>query len=75
MSSKDVRGDARRPIEPLFAGAENDAQGENWDDWDEFEPGPSPDDIWDAFESDDELPEPQPEYGDFWGELDDEELT
>lgn len=27
--------------------------------------------IWDAFELDD-LSEPEPEYGDFWGELDDD---
>ena len=45
----------------------------DWDDWDEFEPGPMEDLLWDAFESDDEMVEPEPEYGDFWGELDEEE--
>ena len=34
--------------------------------------GPTPgDDSWDVFEIDD-LAEPEPEHGDFWGELDDE---
>ena len=30
------------------------------------------DDLWDAFERDDEMAEPQPEYGDFWGKPDGE---
>ena len=30
-------------------------------------------DIWDAFELDGEVDDPQPEYGDFWPQLDDEE--
>ena len=30
------------------------------------------DDLWDVFELDDALTEPEPEYGDFWGELDDD---
>lgn len=29
-------------------------------------------DPWDVFELDDEEAEPEPEYGDFWGELDDD---
>ena len=33
--------------------------------------GPA-DDLWDAFELDDDGVEPEPEYGDFWGELDDD---
>ena len=43
------------------------------DDWDEIEPGSRPVDIWDAFELDDDLDEPLPEYGDFWPEPDEEE--
>jgi len=31
------------------------------------------DHVWDAFEVDDEVENPQPEYGDFWPELDDQE--
>jgi hypothetical protein len=30
------------------------------------------DGVWDVFELDDETSEPEPEYGDFWGELDDD---
>jgi hypothetical protein len=30
------------------------------------------DPVWDAFERDDETLEPQPEYGDLWGDVDDE---
>ncbi len=31
-----------------------------------------PNDLWDVFELDDETIEPEPEYGDFWGEIDDD---
>ncbi len=47
---------------------------DEWEEWEEFEPGPVEENLWDAFESDDEMVEPQPEYGDFWGELDEEEI-
>ena len=30
------------------------------------------DDPWDVFEVDDEAAEAEPEYGDFWGEVDDD---
>ena len=30
-------------------------------------------DIWDAFDLDDPMEEPEPEYGDFWPEAPDEE--
>jgi hypothetical protein len=30
------------------------------------------DDPWEVFDLDDDLPEPEPEPGDFWGELDDD---
>jgi hypothetical protein len=33
--------------------------------------GPA-DDPWDVFELDDEVVEPEPVHGDFWGELDDD---
>jgi hypothetical protein len=39
---------------------------------DKREGHPSTDDPWDVFELDDEVLEPEPEYGDFWGELDDD---
>jgi hypothetical protein len=30
-------------------------------------------DVWDAFEMDDPMREPEPEYGDFWPETDEVE--
>lgn len=30
--------------------------------------------VWDAFESYDEMQEPEPEFGDFWGQPDNEQL-
>jgi hypothetical protein len=33
------------------------------------------DDVWDAFKLDEETAEPEPEVGDFWGELDEDEMT
>ena len=44
------------------------------EDWEEFEPGSWQDDVWDAFELDDEREDPEPEYGDFWPEFDDEPI-
>ena len=58
--------------EASFSGAAGD---DAWDDWDEFELGVFQDEFWDAFELDDSLEDPQPEYGDFWPETDDEEQT
>jgi len=37
----------------------------SWEEWDELALG-LPDDVWDAFDLDDALEEPEPEYGDFW---------
>jgi hypothetical protein len=47
--------------------------GEDLEQWDPSGPSPLWDDVWDAFERDDETAEPQPEYGDFWGQPDREE--
>ena len=44
-----------------------------WDEWDEFGRGLPDEQVWDAFELDDAWEEPEPEYGDFWYEEDDEE--
>ena len=53
-----------------------DPASEGWcqdlDEWDALGPSPLWEDLWDAFELDDEMAEPQPEYGDFWGEPDDQ---
>lgn len=54
----------------VFPDAGNDLP---WDDGDGLEPGLLPDDVWDAFELDDGPEEPEPEYGDFWPEIDDRE--
>ena len=56
--------------EPSSSGAGTDAA---WGDWDETATG-LPDDVWDAFELDDPLEEPEPEYGDFWPEADEDEV-
>ena len=45
---------------------------DRWDEWDDA-PAPPDDEVWDAFELDDALEDPEPEYGDFWPEADDEE--
>lgn len=59
--------------EPLPAGLEDQESWIGWDEWDEFELGPVRDELWDVFELDEETAEPEPQYGDFWGEPDDEE--
>jgi hypothetical protein len=38
----------------------------------EKRPEIEPNDPWDAFELEDDIVEPEPEYGDFWGEQDDD---
>ena len=60
-----------QPDESSFSGADIDG---TWDDWDEFALGLPDEDIWDAFELDDPMTEPEPEYGDFWPETDDDEV-
>ena len=44
-----------------------------WDEWDEPEARLPDEHVWDAFELDDTVEDPEPEYGDFWLEADDEE--
>ena len=58
------------PDEPACSGGAGD---DPWDEWDEFAVGFSDEHVWNAFELDDWLEEPEPEYGDFWAETDDEE--
>jgi len=66
--------DFGEPDEPSFSGAGNDVRCDAWDEGeDELELGLPEIDIRDAFEFDDMLGEPEPEYGDFWPEIDDEE--
>jgi len=78
MSHQDIRRDGEADDRPLLAQTEH-SEGESgrpdddWDEWAAPTPGPLQDDVWDAFELDDETADPQPEYGDFWGEPDDDE--
>ena len=58
------------PDESSCSGGGNDGA---WDEWDELALGLPDEHVWDAFELDDALEEPEPEYGDFWPEPDDEE--
>jgi hypothetical protein len=63
-----------------FKGAEGSscsgAGGDDpWDEWDEFCWGLPDEDVWDAFELDDALADPEPEYGDFWPEDDEQEAA
>lgn len=44
------------------------------DSWGQSYPTVVWDDFCEAFPLDDEMGEPEPQYGDFWGELDDGEL-
>lgn len=70
MISEQPNWGSGQPDESSFSGAEIDGA---WDDWDEFALGLPDEDVWDAFELDDAIEEPEPEYGDFWPETDDEE--
>ena len=70
MVSEQSEWDFSRRGERSFSGAQSD---ERWDEWDEFELGLPEDEFRDAFELDDSLEDPEPEYGDFWPDMDDEE--
>ena len=74
MTSQWPRSAAKTAQWSIFAGPEEDGLLDERGEWDEFELGPKRDDIWDAFERDDESAEPLPEYGDFWPEPSDEEI-
>ena len=71
MLGDELKGECLRAEYPL---ALDPGELDATDDWDEIEPGSRPIDIWDAFELDDDLDEPLPEYGDFWPEPDEEEI-
>ena len=47
-----------------------DVSNDDLDAWETPDPGPSGLNVWDAFDRDDEMTEPEPEYGDFWTEVD-----
>lgn len=54
--------------ESSFSGAGTEGP---WDEWDELATGFP--DVWDAFDLDDVTEEPEPEYGDFWLEENEED--
>lgn len=66
MSEQCNRG-LSQPDERSSSGAAIDLL---WDECDELSLAVPDDDLRDAFELDDTLEDPQPEYGDFWPELD-----
>lgn len=70
MVNEQSNWDLGPPDESSFSGAGTDG---SWDEWDDSALGLPDDDVWDAFELDDALEEPEPEHGDFWPERDDEE--
>lgn len=59
--------------EGSFSGQPEEGGWNALDEWDRFQPEVRLHDVWDAFELDDDVENPQPEYGDFWPEPDDEE--
>jgi hypothetical protein len=71
MSGEPSNWRVSQPDESSFSGADLDGA---WDDWDEFALGIPDQDVWDAFELDDGMEEPEPEYGDFWPEDDEDEV-
>ena len=66
-------GDSDLPHESSCSGAGSDGPWDEWDEWDALARGFPDEHVWDAFELDDALEEPEPEYGDFWLDADDEE--
>jgi len=67
MVNEHCNRDLSQPDERSSSGAAIDLL---WDEWDELSLPLPDDDLRDAFELDDTLEDPQPEYGDFWPELD-----
>ena len=74
MFSEEPKWAAETTDASMFGSPAEDDPVDDWDEWNDFELGPQRGDVWDAFELDDELEEPQPEYGDFWPQPDDEEI-
>jgi len=74
MCNSDAEKCGRSPEEPALDDLQSNDQS---DDGELSCPTPQPvrDEVWDAFELDEDTVEPQPEYGDFWGELDEDEAV
>ena len=73
MSDYHTPYDDPAPEEPLLVETAEEPSGAAPDESAEYPSAPVPDEAWDAFELDEDTIEPEPEYGDFWGELDDDE--
>ncbi|TSA40019.1 hypothetical protein D4R30_00290 [archaeon] len=73
MSDYHTPYDDLAPEEPLLVETAEEPSGAAPDESAEYTSAPVPDEAWDAFELDEDTIEPEPEYGDFWGELDDDE--
>ncbi len=69
MTSGESSWGVEEPDPPVSAEAGREGL---WDDWDGLEPGSWEDQVRDAFELDDGVEDPEPEFGDFWPEMDDE---
>lgn len=71
MSLKQADTASRRPMHEMFwdeEGSNHDGLGTDWLDHESENELTLDADLWDAFEIDDD--EPQPEHGDFWYEMD-----
>ena len=72
MIRQEWNWDSRRQDESASPDGEDDRLS---DDWDEAAANLLQSHVWDAFELDDLLEDPEPEHGDFWPEPDEEEQT
>ena len=72
MICQEPSWDFDRQDESVFPDAEDDRLA---DDWDEPAANLLQGHVWDSFELDDSLEDPEPEHGDFWPEPDEEEQT
>lgn len=75
MSNRDEKGTDRPPDGLPPAERDDEVLTGDWDDWGNLPPQAMRDDVWEAFELDEETAEPEPEFGDFWGELDEDEVV
>ena len=72
MCSENPEWKLRRLPDPVSLVPAAEESFVDLEEWDGLGPSRLWDDLWDAFERDDEMAEPQPEYGDFWGQPDGE---
>ena len=74
MSRNDEKQAATPGNGTLLSQLENAWCRSEREDEEDLDPGPICEELWDVFALDEETAEPEPEPGDFWGEVDDEEL-